>query len=126
MYLFPLLMSQLFQDTRSDRNEVPYQVIELKDEFNIVVPALGCDMSELSVEINDNVLSITAPQPQLSLPENSKVIWQEFVMNEMNYQFKLPNNVLIDGIKAMLKNGNLNITLPKKEPKSHTIKVDVA
>jgi HSP20 family protein len=119
-------MSQLFQDTRSDKNDSSYQVIELKDEFIIKVPALGCEMSELNVEINDNTLSITAPKPQLSLPENSKVIWQEFVINKMSYQLKLPNNVLVEEIKAILKNGYLNINLPKKEPKSHTIKVDVA
>ena len=126
MYLFPLLMSQLFQDTQNTKNDKSYQVIELDDKFQIKIPALGREMSDLNVEINEDIIEITAQAPQLNLPKNHKILWQEFVINDVSYHFRLPNNVKRENVNATLQAGILTIDLVKEQPQRHTVKIDIA
>ena len=126
MYLFPLMLSQLFNDTSENQRRNAYQVIDLDEEFKIKVSALGCEMTDLEVEVTDHVLTIITKAPQLDLPENAKVIWQEFILDESKLSFNLPNNVNIEDIKATLEKGQLLLTIPKVKPTKKSINIDVA
>jgi len=120
------MLSQLFHDTSVNQRREGYQVIDLDEEFKIKVPALGCKMTDLEVEVTDHILTIITKAPQLDLPDNAKVIWQEFILDNSKLSFNLPNNANVEEIKAILEKGQLILTIPKLKPSKRLVDIDIA
>jgi HSP20 family protein len=124
----PSLLNDLFMDDwfdsslrnwRSSGATLPaVNVRETNDDFVIEVAAPGMNRDDFKVELDNNLLSISA-----ELEEKNETSDQNRTYNrrEFNYQsfqrsFSLPENK-VEGAKisAKYKDGILHVTVPKKE-----------
>jgi HSP20 family molecular chaperone IbpA len=82
------------------------------DESQVVVyiPAVGLEKEDISVKTENSILIIEGD------PKNrGKPFVKKFELDESLYQ---------KGIKCNLKNGELKITIPKKQMKTRKIKIE--
>jgi HSP20 family protein len=84
--------------------------------IHIVVAGFGKD--DISVEVVDSTMSIRGKK------ETDNNGWDSF--NTFSRTFTLPENILVDKIKAALKDGILLITIPKKKRVTKKIAIEVS
>ena len=124
MYIFPLLMSQLLSDLpRAKSASAEYKVNTLQDKYEITLPLFGREMSDVSVKIEGDTLTIEAAAPSVEAPEGARVVWQELVIDEVKLSFRLPHGVSVEGVSAQLSSGLLTVSIPKQTPAVRTIQV---
>ena len=92
-------------------------VYEYDDKVGVVAEIPGLDKKDLSVEVEDGVLTISGDKHGLFDDEGAKVIRRELKHSSFKRSFELGE--LLDGenIKASFKDGLLSIEIPKTEPK---------
>lgn len=92
-------------------------VIENDKGFRIDLSVPGFDKNDFKVEVDKNVLTISASKENKKeeKDENEKIVRQEFSSASFSRSFILPDNVDTENIEASQKDGVLNITLPRKE-----------
>ena len=86
----------------------------------------GLDKTQLNVEVEDNVLTISGDKHGVWEEEGAKVIRRELKASSFKRSFQLGE--LLDGeaVDANFKDGILSIEIPKTEPvvpKKHSIKI---
>jgi HSP20 family protein len=84
-------------------------------QFNIEVAVPGLEKKDFKLDVNHNVLTISAEKEEKMEQENKRYTRREFSYTSFNRSFTLPNSVNEEGIKASYKNGLLIISIPKKE-----------
>jgi len=89
-------------------------VIEFDDHFELQIAAPGVSKKDITIEVNEGTLLIAATT-QEGKEENVKYRKYEFDYSSFNRSFKLGKLVEVEGIEANMKNGVLNITLPKRD-----------
>lgn len=90
-------------------------VKENKKEFKLDLSVPGFDKGDLNIEIEKNVLKISA-QKNIKNEEkdaNDKVLRREFGSTSFCRSFTIPENVDTEHIQASQADGILHITLPK-------------
>ncbi|MDQ7032525.1 MAG: Hsp20/alpha crystallin family protein [Desulfonauticus sp.] len=103
------------QETPKEIIFSPYtDIIEKEDGFYIVMDLPGVDKDNLDIDLKENELEIRA-KINWTKPEKAKDIHVEFVPGEFRRQFTISDVVDKEKIKANLKNGVLNLFLPKAE-----------
>lgn len=99
----------------------PYVNIKKKDhlfEMEMVIP--GFDKKEITVKINDDILTVNGQKKKLEEKVASEYVLKEFEMNSFERKFKLAKNIGHEKVEAEYKNGILKITfidVPKEEEK---------
>ena len=97
-----------FPDMRCD-------VYEKDGNYNVLMDVPGYDKSDISIECNDGVLTITAERNQENESKDDKnYIRRERIYGKVSRSFSF-SDINEDDIKAEFKNGTLMITIPKKE-----------
>ncbi len=99
------------------------------DEKNIYIKAdvAGIEEKDLNVTVKDNIMTISGQRSEEKKEtRNRGCVISERRMGSFSRSISVPDNVKLENIKAELKNGVLNITLPKEKPaKTKEIKIDV-
>ena len=93
-------------------------VKETKKAFKIEISAPGFEKENVSIEVEKNILRITAEMDsnvEEEKDEDEKVWRREFTSAAFERSFVLPENIDTENITAKAKSGVLKITLPKKE-----------
>lgn len=90
-------------------------VIENKDEFRIEVAAPGMKKDHFNVNVDKNMLIISAEVENKAENESESYTRREFSYNSFRRSFALPDSANTDKIKAKYIDGILNIVVPKKE-----------
>lgn len=92
-------------------------VVENKKEFKIEVSTPGLSKEDFKIEINKNILSITAEKriEKEEKDENEKILRHEFGYTSFSRRFSIPEGINTENITATQKNGVLKIVLPKEE-----------
>ena len=88
----------------------PVDIYETADGFALVADLPGVSQDNLEVSVTHNVLTIKGRTPQ-RLP--GKARYQEFQLASVFRQFKLNNAFDTDQVDAELKNGVLQLRIPK-------------
>ncbi len=97
-------------------NNIPaVNVIDTKDAFKMELAAPGLDKGDFELNIDKNLLTISAEKEATELADGEKITRKEFAYNKFTRTFRLPKSVKTEDISAKYENGVLNITLPKKE-----------
>lgn len=92
-------------------------------EFKAEIMLPGFEKEEIVVNIEKNILTITAKHESTETSDSDKYTWNEFShLSQYKRSFVLPENVNADGIKAEYRNGILNISIPKVEPVQEPVK----
>ena len=89
---------------------------EKKDKYIIEMDLPGYEKENISLEINDGYLMISAKTSQnKDEKEEGKYVRKERFVGECSRSFYVGDNIKEEDIKAAFKNGTLKIEVPKKE-----------
>jgi HSP20 family protein len=91
------------------------QVLENDNAFMINVQLPGLDKGDVKVDVKDNELTILAETKESKEEKNDTYHLREFKSGKFKRNFYLPKTADVEAIKAEMKNGVLEIEVPKKE-----------
>ncbi len=98
-------------------------IVEAESEFRLIADMPGVDENSVDIDVDKNVLTVHGrfvPQP----PEDYSLDYQEYSNGHYERSFTLGSTIDRDGIKAVISNGVLRLTLPKaKESQPRRIAV---
>lgn len=108
----------------------PAEIVEGAKEIVMAFELPGLDKSDVTIEIDDNVLTLRGEKKAEHVEEDAK---KEFFLKERSYglferSFSLPPVVNVDKVGAVFEKGVLKITLPKSEtvkPRGREIAIEV-
>ena len=126
LYEMQELLNPNYSDPR--RSRMALNVREDEDFYFVETMVPGLSEDDISVEVNDNVLSIVA---EIERENEEDAVETNYRLREFSYgkterSLRLPKGIEAEKIEASLEKGVLTITLPKAEevkPKQVEIKV---
>jgi len=98
---------------------------ETETGLMLVADMPGVSPEELSLDLQDNTLTISGRVPQP--PEGRRMLMKEYEVGNFYRQFSLADNIDQAGITAALKDGVLRLELPRvapAQPRKIEIKTD--
>jgi HSP20 family protein len=136
--LFPTVLTDFFDYDkffgnrffeREFNNSLP--AVNIKEDgkqFDIEFAAPGFSKGDFKIDVEQNVLTVSAEKKEEKNEENKRFTRKEFSYNSFTRSFTLPQSVNADKIDAKYTDGLLHLQIPKKEeakalPKKQ-IKVD--
>ena len=122
--MFDKIVESNFPDITKSVGVKPFQgtaypkvnVYEYDDKVGVVAEIPGLDKKDLSVEVEDGVLTISGDKHGLFDDKGAKVIRRELTHSSFKRSFELGELLDGDNIKASFKDGLLSIEIPKAEP----------
>lgn len=122
---------RLFDDQPSNRSAAggtgwtpSVSVEETADAFVLTAEAPGLTLKELSVELENNVLTLSGEKKGAQAPEDARALMSERRYGSFRRSFTFPRRVDADRIDARFEHGVLTVSLPKAaEAKARTIEV---
>ncbi len=98
------------------RNVVPrIDVSQSDSNYHIEAELPGMKLKDVEVQVNGNVLSITAKKEANTEQKDKNYYIQERYIGSLQRSISLPNSADIENINAKLQDGVLHLTIPKKE-----------
>ena len=122
--MFDQIVESSFPQITKSVGVKPYQgsaypkvnVYEYDDKVGIIAEIPGLDKKDLSIDVEDSVLSIAGNKHGLFDDDGAKVIRRELKHSSFKRQFELGELLDGDKIKASFKDGLLSVEIPKVEP----------
>ena len=122
--IFDTMMDTHYPEVTNQIGVKPYQgsaypkvnVYEYEDKIGIIAEIPGLDKTQLNVEVEDNVLTISGDKHGVWEEEGAKVLRRELKASSFKRSFQLGELLDGDDIKANFKDGVLSISVPKIEP----------
>ncbi len=119
----PSIFEDLFNDSRladvsNFGSTLPaVNIKETADDFKVEVAVPGKKKDDFNIELDQNVLTISSEDKNETeeKSEDGTFTRKEFNYTSFKRAFTLPDSVEQDKIKAVYKDGVLNITVPKRE-----------
>jgi HSP20 family molecular chaperone IbpA len=109
---------QAVQATRTPETETTYipdvDISETNECIRLVADMPGVDQASVDVSIEHNVLTIEGTA-HCDAPEGCELVGQEYGIGRYRRDFTLADSVDTTGIKARVRHGVLELTLPKRE-----------
>ncbi|MCX2744197.1 Hsp20/alpha crystallin family protein [Mangrovivirga sp. M17] len=100
----------------ANRTSLPaVNVKESEDSYNIELAAPGMKKKDFNIELEDNVLTISADKKEQETDEDENYTRREFLYTSFLRKFTLPESADGEKIKASYNDGVLDIYVPKKE-----------
>lgn len=91
-------------------------IYEYDEKVGIVAEIPGLEKKDLTVEVEDGTLTISGVKHHIKEDEGAKVLRRELKASSFKRNFEIGENLDGENIKAVFKNGVLNIDIPKIEP----------
>ena len=91
-------------------------VYEYDKKVGIVAEIPGLEKKDLTVEVEDGTLTISGVKHHIKEDDGAKVLRRELKASSFKRNFEIGENLDGENIKAVFKNGILNIDIPKIEP----------
>ena len=120
--IFDELMNKSFPTFKEDVgvsfNQGAYpkvNVYEYDDKIGIVAEIPGLDKKNVTVEVEDQVLTISGNKHGFE-SEGGKCITRELKQSSFKRSFNLGDHLDGENVGATFKDGMLSISVPKKEP----------
>ena len=122
--IFDQMVQSQFPDITKSVGVNPYagsaypkvNVYEYDEKVGIVAEIPGLEKKDLTVEVEDGTLTISGVKHHIKEDEGAKVLRRELKASSFKRNFELGENLDGENIKAVFKNGILNIDIPKIEP----------
>ena len=123
--MFDQLINTQFPEIEKQVGVKPFQgtaypkvnVYEYDDKVGVIAEIPGLDKKDLTIEVEEGVLTIAGNKHGLFDDEGAKVIRKELKQSSFKRQFELGEQLNGDKVKASFKSGLLSIEIPKIEPK---------
>lgn len=118
--LFPSLMNELFTPDwfggKDNFSMLPaVNIMENESDFSLELSVPGRKKEDFTIEVDDNVLTISAEVKREEETVEKNYTRKEFGYAAFKRAFTLPDTVNADAIEAHYENGILSFVLPKKE-----------
>ena len=91
-------------------------VYEYDDKIGIIAEIPGLDKKDVSVDVEDGVLTISGDKHGFTESDGAKCITRELKQSSFKRSFNLGDHLDGDDVTAEFKDGMLSISIPKKEP----------
>jgi len=132
--MFDQIVESSFPDVTKSVGVKPFQgtaypkvnVYEYDDKVGIISEIPGLNKKQLSVEVEEGVLTISGDKHGIDGDDGAKVLRRELKASSFKRSFELGELLDGDNISANFKDGVLSISVPKIEPekpKKHTVKI---
>jgi len=105
----------LNEDFSGFNQSVPANVRETANAYLLEVVAPGMDKGDFKVNIDNNILTVSAEKKSEKKDENERQVRREFNYKSFTRSFTIDESIQNDKIQAKYENGVLYIELPKKE-----------
>lgn len=122
--LFPALLTDFFDNNRFfqnhwfDRESNNLPAVNVKEDgkqFDIEFAAPGFSKEDFKIDLDQNVLTISAEKKQEKNEGSKRFTRREFSYNTFSRSFTLPQTVNADKIDAKYQHGLLCLQIPKKD-----------
>lgn len=111
-YGIPSLLQE--DSIKNFKHSVPVNIIELETGYQLEVIAPGFGKEEIKIDLDKNLLTISAEKRPEEGKNNVKNIRSEYEYKTFKRTFTVNNNIDTDKIGAAYVNGVLTVDLPKK------------
>jgi HSP20 family protein len=118
----PSIFDDFFRDwslsNYSDTNTTlpAVNIKENENEFTVEVAVPGMDKDDFKINLDNNILTISSERTVENEENKGKYTRKEYSYQSFERSFNLPKNIVESNqISASYKNGELKITIPKKE-----------
>ncbi len=95
-------------------------ITDEKDHYNISVAAPGFEKSDFDIEVDKNVLTISASSEEEQQEDKKKYRHKEYSYSSFSRSFTLPFDINADSIIARYDKGILSLELPKNDKEENT------
>jgi HSP20 family protein len=120
----PQVVSQTQYDDDSIEGQLALDVFQTKKNIVILAPVAGVKLEDMTVEVNDDVLTIKGHRQFEETVEEENYFTQECFWGDFSRSIVLPASVDSNKISASFKDGVLKIEIPKIEKeRSKVIKI---
>lgn len=113
------LVDSLFSNSLLSKNNafsIPAaNVSEHEKKFILKLAVPGLEKKDFDISVDQNVLLISSKQRKSAETQEDNFTKKEYSYSSFKRSFALPENVKNEEVEANYKNGELIITLPKKE-----------
>ena len=113
---FPEINKQIGVKPFSGTAYPKVNVYEYDDKVGVIAEIPGLDKKDLSIDVEEGVLTIAGNKHGLFDDGGAKVIRRELKQSSFKRQFELGELLDGDKVKASFKDGLLSIEIPKVEP----------
>ena len=96
------------------KTSVPVNVTELENGYKLDVIAPGFEKEAFQIQMDKNLLTISAEVKKEERETSDKVIRNEYRFNSFKRSFTIDENIDAENIAASYNNGVLTLNLPKK------------
>jgi len=101
-------------------------IYETKDEYAFKLEVPGLSKDDVKIELNDNTLSISGEKKESNEVKKENFHRIESYSGKFSRSFSLPRNIDTKKINANMKNGVLELRIPKaEEQKTKAIPISV-
>jgi HSP20 family protein len=100
---------------RFNNEFAPVNIRENANAFTLDVVAPGMEKQDFKLNLEKNLLTISAEKKVEQKEEQDKIVKREFSFRSLSRSFKIDESIDTSSITAKYENGILHITLPKKE-----------
>ena len=120
-------MTDQSKDVQAKNSVMPHvDIVESEDNVTIMADMPGVDENSVDITLEKNVLSISG-SVQYDELDNFTPAYTEFESDSYRRNFTLTNSINRENISATVKDGVLNLVLPKLGPaKAQKIAVSAA
>ena len=124
--LFPKVFNDFFDKELSDWTNSNFSdtntslpavnIKNTKDEYIVEVAAPGMNKKDFKINLKDNLLTIASEKEDEKKDDDEGYTRREYSYQSFSRSFTLPDNIVdSDKISAKYEEGELVITIPKKE-----------
>ncbi|MBN8675761.1 MAG: Hsp20/alpha crystallin family protein [Chitinophagales bacterium] len=101
---------------------VPVNIIETEKGYSLEVVAPGFEKTDFKVNLDQQVLTVSAEKKEEVKDETKKQIRKEYNYRSFKRVFTIDEKIEANNIEAQYVNGVLTLNLPKKETVKETAK----
>lgn len=96
---------------------IPVNIRETDDHYQLDLVAPGCRKEDFSINIEDNILTVSYSNKQENHESNEKEKWvrNEFIQRAFSRSFTLDESVDVENINATYTDGILRLSMAKNE-----------
>ena len=111
-----------FQAERELLHPVPVNITESDGSFEMKAEVPGFNEKEIEIGVEPRRLTITGKREAKKEEKKGKTVWEESCCDQILRTVDLPADIETDNVTATLRNGVLELTLPKVG-KAHTLRI---
>ncbi len=105
----------LYKNEGNQKGFAPVNIRENENSYLIDVVAPGFEKTDFKVNVEQQILTISAEKKDEAKVENEKQIRKEHLVRSFKRSFTLDEKIDANAIAAKYVNGVLSLNLPKKE-----------